>query len=145
MELVEIFDKELEDKVKQTVEYIKSLLPEGRLRDSIRYIKNDVCDYDIITDTEYAPFVEFGTGIYGSKKKPITPKNAEALRFEIDDQVIFAKSVRGQQGQFFFRAGKEFIKDLLLSGRVIKSSGFAKKYFANKTSSTTKKLLNRLN
>lgn len=135
----EMFDIELEKKTAQTVKYIQSLLPKGRLRDSIRYIKNGSCDYSIVTDVPYASFVEFGTGIYGSTKKPITPKNSQALRFEIDDNVIFAKSVRGQQGQFFFRAGKEYMKGLFET----QSTGTAKRYF-NKSKGLTRRLLKRL-
>ncbi|MGE7672977.1 hypothetical protein ACQKMV_05235 [Lysinibacillus sp. NPDC094403] len=38
---------------------------------------------------------ELGTGIYGPNKRPITPKNKKALRFEIGGKTIFVKSVKG--------------------------------------------------
>lgn len=38
---------------------------------------------------------ELGTGIYGPNKRPITPKNKKALRFEIGGKTIFVKTVKG--------------------------------------------------
>jgi hypothetical protein len=52
----------------------------------------------VATSIKYAKWVNDGTGIYGSGK-PITPKRAKYLRFEIGGRVIYAKSVKGQKGQ----------------------------------------------
>lgn len=38
---------------------------------------------------------ELGTGIYGPKKRPITPVNAKVLRFKINGKEVFARSVKG--------------------------------------------------
>jgi hypothetical protein len=56
--------------------------------------------YKISTSIKYAKWVNDGTGIYGSGK-PITPKRAKYLRFQIAGSIIFAKSVRGQKGQHY--------------------------------------------
>lgn len=56
--------------------------------------------YKISTSIKYAKWVNDGTGIYGSGK-PITPKRAKYLRFQIGGSIIFAKSVKGQKGQHY--------------------------------------------
>jgi len=38
---------------------------------------------------------ELGTGIYGPNKRPITPKNKKALKFQIGGKTIFVKSIKG--------------------------------------------------
>lgn len=53
--------------------------------------------WKIGTAVEYAEWVHEGTGLFGPGKKPIRPKNAKVLRFEIDGKTIFARSVRGQK------------------------------------------------
>lgn len=54
------------------------------------------------TNANYAKPLEFGRG-------PITPKQAEALRFEIDGEVVFAQRVEGHPPYPFFRpALREF-------------------------------------
>lgn len=44
-------------------------------------------------------YMEEGTGIYGPKRKPITPKNANFLRFTIGGREIFVKSTKGMPKQ----------------------------------------------
>lgn len=44
-------------------------------------------------------FLEEGTGIYGPAKRPITPKNAKALKFTIGGKTIFVKSVKGMKAR----------------------------------------------
>lgn len=46
---------------------------------------------------EYAKYVNFGTGIYGPKKAPITPKNAKFLAFRYKGNWVFTKSVKGSK------------------------------------------------
>lgn len=40
---------------------------------------------------------ELGTGIYGPNKRPITPKNKKALKFQIGGKTIFVKSIKGMK------------------------------------------------
>lgn len=44
-------------------------------------------------------YMEEGTGIYGPKKRRITPVRAQALRFTMNGKVIFAKSTKGMPAQ----------------------------------------------
>lgn len=45
--------------------------------------------------SEVGVYHETGTGIYGPRKRPITPVNSKALRFKINGKEVFAKSVKG--------------------------------------------------
>lgn len=62
-------------------------------------------EYMIYDGPEYALYVALGTGIYGEKKRPIVPVKARALRFVINGQVIFAKSVKGQRPNPYHERG----------------------------------------
>lgn len=67
------------------------------------------------TNKGYAAFVEFGTGIYGFKKRPIFPRRAKFLvwRDAKTGKLIFAKKVRGRRATPFFRpAIKKHEKDI---------------------------------
>lgn len=64
------------------------------------------------TDLEYAPYQEFGTGIYAGKG-PITPKRARILAWKKDGQWIFARSVRGVRPKRFFERAKEDVMNNL--------------------------------
>lgn len=46
---------------------------------------------------DYAKYVEFGTGIYGPNKAPITPKNGKFLAFKSKGSWVFTKSVKGSK------------------------------------------------
>jgi hypothetical protein len=59
------------------------------------------------TGENYALFVHEGTGIFGPKKKRITPKNGQALKFKIGGETIFAKSTKGQKPNPFLKRGFE--------------------------------------
>lgn len=52
----------------------------------------------------HAIYLAKGTGIYGAKKKPITPKNAKALSWVSGGRRVFAKSVRGIKGREWLEA-----------------------------------------
>jgi len=52
---------------------------------------------------EYAEYVEFGTGIYGPKGKPIVPKEKKALAFKYKGNNVVVKSIKGQRANPFIR------------------------------------------
>ncbi len=50
------------------------------------------------TITQYAPYVEFGTGIYGPQKRPIVPRTKKALAWKSEGgEMIIRRSVRGMR------------------------------------------------
>jgi hypothetical protein len=55
-------------------------------------------------------WLEEGTGIYGPKGAPITPKRAKVLRFEVGGQTVFARSVKGMPGDRWFMGSWEASK-----------------------------------
>lgn len=73
--------------------------------------------------TPYAAYVEMGTGIYGPKHKPITPKHAKVLAWRTgaskptrlsgrvrrgdQGQTIFARSVKGRPATPYLEPGAE--------------------------------------
>lgn len=63
------------------------------------------------TNVWYAIYIHGGTGIYGPRKTPIRPKRAKALRFRINGQVIFAKSVKGMRKNQFLKDALPAMKD----------------------------------
>lgn len=62
------------------------------------------------TTVSYAKYVEVGTGLYGPRKKKITPRTAQALKFTVGGKTVFAKSVKGQRPQPFLRPAIAVIK-----------------------------------
>lgn len=54
-------------------------------------------DWRIYTNTEYAPWVHDGTGIYGPRGTPIVPRSSPCLVFEWQGQVWRLRSVKGQK------------------------------------------------
>lgn len=62
---------------------------------------------------EYAGFQEYGTGIYGPEKRPITPKRGKVLTWVDPDtgQRIFARAVRGVPPKRFMHRAIEFAID----------------------------------
>ena len=57
------------------------------------------------TKLNYAPFVHFGTGIFGPRGKRIVPRQAKAMRWQQGGRTIFAKSTKGQKPNPFFQKG----------------------------------------
>lgn len=57
------------------------------------------------TKVKYALYVHEGTGIYGPKKMPITPKHSKVLVFTSrkTNQLVFARSVKGMKGTPYLR------------------------------------------
>lgn len=58
---------------------------------------------------DYLAYPDQGTGIYGKYGKPITPTVAKVLSWIQDGERVFARSVKGQKGQHFFRKGLEAV------------------------------------
>lgn len=73
----------------------------GLLAGSYTLEKTGFAEYGIWSDVEYRWWVHEGTGIYGPHGSPVVPVKAKSLRFEIDGQVIFARSVSGQEPNRF--------------------------------------------
>lgn len=64
------------------------------------------------TNLEYAPYQEFGTGIYGPKATPIVPKQAKFLVFRNSaGNLVFARSVSGSRPRKFMAKGLQAVKD----------------------------------
>lgn len=83
----------------------------GRLRSSIA-ARLEVGDNGLPmtvvgTNVEYAAFVHEGTGIYGPKRTPITPKSGSVLVFKVAGKQVFARSVKGMPGRPFLRSAME--------------------------------------
>lgn len=72
----------------------------GSLRRSIG-MKYHPIQVIVQPNKEYAIYVHEGTGVYGRSKRPITPKRAKYLRFKINGQWIYKKSVLGQKANPF--------------------------------------------
>jgi len=79
----------------------KAPVDTGLLKNTIRVEINDNVIELIMP--EYAIYLEYGTGIYGPLKRPITPKTAKALKFKIGGKTVFAKSIKGMTPQPFIR------------------------------------------
>lgn len=80
----------------------------GRLRSSIhtRPIKvGAVQGARVGSGVKYALYVHEGTGVYGPKGVPITPKTKKFLRFKPKGlrTYVFAKSVKGMRGNPYLR------------------------------------------
>jgi hypothetical protein len=59
------------------------------------------------TNVFYAPFLEYGTGIYGPRRRPIRPKRAKALRFPQPGNPGFTLAGRVRSGRA--GAGARFV------------------------------------
>ena len=76
----------------------------GRLRASIGppqlVYRNGRPAVIVGTNVNYALFVHEGTGIYGPKGRPIRPKRAKFLKFQIKGRgkFVYAKQVKGMPG-----------------------------------------------
>lgn len=87
----------------------------GNLRRSIGIGSVTATLAETIASAGYARYVEQGTGVYGYKRKPITPKRGKFLRFEVGgsrltgkgkgSSVVFAKSVKGRKATPFMLPG----------------------------------------
>lgn len=59
------------------------------------------------TNTQYAEAQEAGTGIYGPKKRPITPKTKTMLAWYAGGKWHFAKQVKGSRPRWYMRGSVE--------------------------------------
>lgn len=59
---------------------------------------------------EYALPVHEGTGVYGPKKRPITPRSGKVLSFVVGGQRIFVRSIKGQKPQPFMDDAYKIVK-----------------------------------
>ena len=63
------------------------------------------------TNIEYAPYQEFGTGIYGPTGTPITPKRGKFLVFQSKGGgLVFARSVSGSRPRRFMAKGLQAVR-----------------------------------
>ena len=91
-------DRGVEQTAEQISEDASQLAPvdTGRLANSLRAERRGSGEWAVIADTDYSRFVEYGRG-------PVVATEADALRFEIDGQVFFRKSVGPAPAQPFLR------------------------------------------
>lgn len=73
----------------------QGLVDTGRFRTSIHGRKVNKNQILISDGVVYGLFHEFGTGIHGPKARFIRPKKAEALRFEVNKKIMYARKVQG--------------------------------------------------
>jgi hypothetical protein len=69
---------------------------------------------------EYGIFVHDGTGIYGPRRSPITPRTAPYLKFTIGERTFRLKSVRGQEAQPFMDEAYQIINRTFVPMEVAK-------------------------
>ena len=72
----------------------------GELRRSISYQVADK-SVEIGTNLYYAPYVEYGTGLFGPAGQRIYPRHSKALHWIDRDGEHFAKSVKGMKPRPF--------------------------------------------
>lgn len=62
------------------------------------------------TNIEYAVYQEYGTGVFGPKGRPITPKRGRFLVFRgKDGNMVFARQVAGSPKREFMKKGTEYL------------------------------------
>lgn len=72
----------------------------GDLRDRIQYtVEGKTCR--VGTNLFYAPYVEYGTGLFGPAGQRIYPRHSKALHWFDRDGEHFAKSVKGMKPRPF--------------------------------------------
>lgn len=87
----------------------KQLAPvdSGRLRSSIQIRpatrRGNTIEGSVGTATQYAEYMERGTGIYGPSGQPIRPRRAKMLVWRSNGQWHFAKEVRGVRPRWYMR------------------------------------------
>lgn len=88
----------------------------GILRGSIdKRVNKQGIDYvgRVGTDIKYAPYQEFGTGIYGKSGQRVRPRNASHLVFrnKKTGRIVKARSVKGVKGKFYMRKALAHVQD----------------------------------
>lgn len=120
----EYFNQGVEKGLDYSSEYIKEVLIKNTPTDKGRGRQNYVINRrekirEITNSTFYLPFVNDGTGIYGSRGRPITPVHARVLAFKWKGRMWFLKSVKGQKPQKFVEKSIDETKDKI-QGLIIK-------------------------
>lgn len=94
-------------KIKQKI-VDKQLVATGRYLNSIQATVLNENNLVVSDGVFYGIYLEIGTGIYGPKATPITPKKAQFLHFRLKTgEEIFAKQVKGIPPQFVFEESLE--------------------------------------
>lgn len=99
----------------------------GKLSSSItKHVNTTGGKATVGTNFKYAPYQEFGTGIYGIYHRPITPKRAKVLRFKVNGKWVYARSVRGVRPKKYFKRALDYTsrntkKALTVGANYIKS------------------------
>lgn len=107
-QLQSVIDLALADAAQQGAQIAKDNInshsPNGLIAKTHPY-RTSPLSHGIIADAKYASWVEYGNGSPGSR---IYPNSAKALRFVIDGQVIFAKSVKASTPRPFMGPALQF-------------------------------------
>lgn len=69
----------------------------GSLRDSYSIVENDD-HYSIKNSSKHSEYLFYGTGIYGKHKTEVIPVKAKYLRFVLNGEIVFRRSVKGIKG-----------------------------------------------
>ncbi len=75
-----------------------------KLRQNTKFISEGEFTKAVLADTPYAGYVEFGNNQQGDK---IYPKQAKALRFEVEGQVIYRKWVKAHGPLPFMKQARD--------------------------------------
>lgn len=112
------FKKFKDEVLEQTSTKGKQILQENTPKDTgaganAYKIQKSSNQHKITNSTEYLPWVNDGTGIYGPMRRRITPKTAKFLHFHWKGREWFLKSVRGQRPQKFVEVSmSEIVKSI---------------------------------
>ena len=97
---------------KKLTQFLKNNSPndKGRLANSWKVSNKTENSTTVSTDVPYANYPNDGTGVFGKRGSPITPKSPNGVMvFEKNGKTIFTRKVQGQKGQKFV---EKSIKDL---------------------------------
>jgi len=83
----------------------------GTLAESIKITKQSVMESTIATPLEYAPWLEWGTGLWGLWRQLIYPTKGSLMVFPFQGKTIAAAFTEGQRPQPFFRGSIWYIID----------------------------------
>lgn len=95
----------------RTQRHARSEVPvrQGTLQNSIHIINSGRLSAVVKPTADYALYVHEGTGVYGPKKRRIVAKG-RALAFQVDGQIVFRKSVKGQKPNKFMKRTYEAVQ-----------------------------------
>lgn len=102
-----VVQQALDEAAEEAVKYAASLT-KGELAASVQFRRNGSFGREIFSDKPYAEFVENG-------RPGFSAKNAKALRFEINGQVFFRKSVGPQAPKPFIGPAQHLFEQAAVS------------------------------